>query len=60
MRKKILFLTAFLPHPGAAAEKNTMMMLEDLSREYDIDLVYFKYGNENLVEEEVYETRKSR
>lgn len=43
MRKKILFLTAFLPHPGAAAEKNTMLMLEDLSRIYDIDLIYFKY-----------------
>lgn len=46
MRKKVLFLTAFLPHPGAAAEKNTMMMLEDLSREYDVDLVYFKYEKE--------------
>lgn len=46
MRKKVLFLTAFPPHPGAAAEKNTMIMLEDLSREYDIDLVYFKYENE--------------
>ena len=46
MRKRVLFLTAFLPHPGAAAEKNTMMMLEDLSREYDIDLVYFKYKKE--------------
>lgn len=43
MRKKILFLTAFVPHPGAAAEKNTMLMLEDLSRNYDVDLVYFKY-----------------
>lgn len=46
MRKKILFLTAFLPHPGAAAEKNTMLMLEDLSHENDVDLVYFKYADE--------------
>ena len=46
MRRKVLFLTAFLPHPGAAAEKNTMLMLEDLSRENDVDLVYFKYANE--------------
>lgn len=44
--KKILFLTAFLPHPGAAAEKNTMMMLEDLSQSFDVDLVYYKYKDQ--------------
>lgn len=46
MRKKVLFLTAFLPHPGAAAEKNTMLMIEEFSREFDVDLVYFKYAEE--------------
>lgn len=41
---KILFLTAFLPHFGAAAEKNTLLMLEDLSKSFHVDLVYFKYA----------------
>ena len=41
--KKILFLTAFPPSENAAAEKNTMLMLRDLSEHgYQIDLVYFK------------------
>lgn len=43
LNKKILFLTAFLPHFGAAAEKNTLLMLEDLSKSFYVDLVYFKY-----------------
>lgn len=41
---RVLFLTAFLPHIGAAAEKNTKFMLEDLSRENQVDVVYFRYG----------------
>lgn len=40
---RILFLTAFVPHDGAAAEKNTKLMLEDLSQENIVDLVYFRY-----------------
>ena len=46
MKKKILFLTAFVPNDAAAAEKNTKLMLADLSREYDVDLLYFKYADE--------------
>lgn len=46
MKKKILFLTAFLPHFGAAAEKNTLLMLEDLSKSFVVDLVYFKYADQ--------------
>lgn len=41
--EKILFITAFVPNDNAAAEKNTKLMLEELSMYYDIDLVYFKY-----------------
>lgn len=44
--KKILFITAFLPHPGAAAEKNTMYMLDRLSKTCRVDLIYFKYNNQ--------------
>lgn len=44
--KKILFLTAFVPHDAAAAEKNTKIMLKDLSHSFDVDLVYFKYDNQ--------------
>lgn len=41
--KKILFITAFPPSENAAAEKNTMLMLRDLSEHgYHVDLVYFK------------------
>lgn len=43
---KILFLTAFLPHSAAAAEKNTMIMLKELSKDFVVDLVYFKYSNQ--------------
>lgn len=46
MNNKILFLTAFLPHLGAAAEKNTLLMLEDLSKSFCVDLVYFKYSEQ--------------
>ena len=46
MRKKVLFLTAFVPSDVAAAEKNTKIMLQELSNCFDIDLVYFKYEHE--------------
>ena len=46
MKRKILFLTAFVPNDSAAAEKNTKLMLADLSREFDVDLLYFKYAGE--------------
>lgn len=44
--KKILFITAFLPNLGAAAEKNTMYMLDKLSEICQVDLIYFKYDNQ--------------
>lgn len=47
MRKKILFLTAFVPNPAAAAEKNTMIMLEEMGQYFDVDLVYFKYKSQD-------------
>jgi len=40
--KKILFITAFPPSDLAAAEKNTKLMLKDLGKQYEVDLVYFK------------------
>lgn len=40
--KKILFITAFPPSELAAAEKNTKLMLRDLGKQYEVDLVYFK------------------
>ena len=46
MKKKVLFLTAFLPNPAAAAEKNTMILLEELSRVFDVDLIYCKYKDQ--------------
>ncbi len=46
MKKKILFLTAFTPNDAGAAEKNTKLMLQDLSKDFDVDLIYFKYKNE--------------
>lgn len=39
---KLLFITAFPPSELAAAEKNTKLMLKDLGRQYEVDLVYFK------------------
>lgn len=46
--KKVLFITAFLPSDNAAAEKNTRIMLEDLSIENIVDLVYFRYSTDSL------------
>lgn len=44
--KKILYLTAFVPSEFTAGEKNTKTMLNELANSYAVDLVYFKYGNE--------------
>lgn len=44
--KKILFITAFTPSEIAAAEKNTMLLLEDLGRENMVDMVYFAYADD--------------
>lgn len=45
-KPRILFLTAYVPNKAAAGEKNTMIMLNDLAQDYDVDLVYFKYDHE--------------
>lgn len=45
--KKILFITAFPPSEIAAAEKNTKLMLKDIGRGYEVDLVYFKDSSVN-------------
>ena len=52
MKDKILFITAYVPHKAAAGEKNTMIMLNDLSESFDVDLIYFKYDNEDSYEPE--------
>lgn len=39
---KILFITAFPPSEIAAAEKNTKLMLRDLGKNFQVDLIYFK------------------
>ena len=41
--KKILFITPYLPSLKAGGEKFTYLLLESLSKENYIDLVYFKY-----------------
>ena len=47
IKDKILFLTAYVPHKGAAGEKNTMIMLNDLASYFDVDLIYYKYEYDN-------------
>ena len=46
MKKKVLFLTAFLPNAAAAAEKNSMILIKELSDYFDVDVVYFKYKDQ--------------
>lgn len=46
MKKKVLFLTAFLPNAAAAAEKNSMILIKELSDFFDLDIVYFKYKDQ--------------
>lgn len=51
-REKILFLTAYVPNKASAGEKNTMLMLNDLASSYDVDLVYYKYDDEESYQPE--------
>lgn len=46
MKKKVLFLTAFVPNAAAAAEKNSMILIKELSEYFDVDVVYFKYKDQ--------------
>lgn len=41
---RILFLTPYVPSDRAGGEKFTKLLLEDLSKENQIDLVYYKYS----------------
>lgn len=43
--KRILFITAFPPNRLTAGQNYTRQLLNDLSSNYEIDLVYFKYKN---------------
>lgn len=45
--KKILYITAFTPSDVTAGDKNTKRMLEELASFSSVDLVYFKYKDEN-------------
>lgn len=45
-RKRILFITAYVPHKAAAGEKNTMIMLNDLGTQYDVDVIFYRYSKE--------------
>ena len=60
MKKKVLFITAYVPHKAAAGEKNTMLMLNELAETFDVDLIYFKYDYDNpyLPEKENVRVRK--
>lgn len=42
MTNKILFITAYTPSEVGAAVKNTKYMLRELSRNFNVDLIYFK------------------
>lgn len=41
--KKILFITPYVPSLRAGGEKFTLELLEDLSKSFKVDLVYYKY-----------------
>lgn len=43
-RKKILFLTAFAPGNSGAGQHYTARLLNELSEDYDVDLIYFRYA----------------
>lgn len=46
-KRKILFITPFVPSSEGAAENFTRLFLEELSaNDFDVDLVYFKYSFE--------------
>ena len=47
LRNRILFITAYTPSEVGAAVKNTKYMLRELSRNFDVDLIYFKDGEDS-------------
>lgn len=44
--KKILFLTPFAPSNKAGGENYTRLLLENLSRDFLIDLIYYRYQDD--------------
>lgn len=44
--KKILFLTPHLPSLRAGGEKFTYLLLNELSKDYIVDLIYYKYNED--------------
>lgn len=55
--KNILFITAFPPSELAAAEKNTKLMLKELGKKFEVDLVYFKDPEVGEYEPELHSIR---
>jgi len=49
-KQKILFLTPYVPSRRAAGENFTRQALDDLSKKYEISLMYFKYKNDPIYE----------
>lgn len=47
---KILFLTPFVPSMRAGGENFTRLLLDDLSKEHDIDLIYYRYKDDPYYE----------
>jgi hypothetical protein len=44
--KNILFITAFVPSNISAGENYSRMLINDIARENNVDLVFFKYKND--------------
>lgn len=44
--KKILFLTPFAPSNKAGGENFTRLLLENLSKDFQIDLIYYRYQDD--------------
>lgn len=48
MIKRILFITAYPPNDRTAGQNYTQHLLTDLSKNYQVDLIYWKYGNHQV------------
>jgi len=46
--KKILFITAFPPNSKSGGQFLTVNLLHELSKQFSIDLIYFKFNNHNI------------
>lgn len=50
LNKRILIITPFVPSNKGAGQNYTLRMIEDLSEEYLVDLIYFKKADEDAYE----------